>query len=396
MALTTVFVVGLELLSDAGIFQSIIRHPKAEETRFLHTAWTIQVYRGLALYVCALVLAYPVSLIYGQAELAYMIPIAALSLLVSGFSSVSVPLAVRRLHLGRVTALNLVASVAGTFVTVLAAWLWPTVWSLLAGGVTTSIVTVFGSYLLWKDYRPRLNLDREVAAELFRFGKWIVMSTALGFAASQLDRMMIGALVTMGILGSYAIADQLSRLPRMVTEQLTGSVFFPAFSQAHRSSELEVRDAHDNAQRWLDFFVFGSGILAALGPLIIGLLFDSRYSDAGWMLQALGIKSALACSVRAASNCLVATGRPHYNTIEQGLNGSFTLLFILVGWTGFGVRGLVWGIALAELPALLWLQRGMIRHGYFRVVVIARSMVAGALGLIMGMAAAQLVGSVSY
>ena len=68
MALVTVFVIGLELLSDAGILQSIIRHPKAEEPRFLHTAWTIQVYRGVTLYLCALALAYPVSLAYGQWE----------------------------------------------------------------------------------------------------------------------------------------------------------------------------------------------------------------------------------------------------------------------------------------------------------------------------------------
>jgi O-antigen/teichoic acid export membrane protein len=385
MALVTVFVVGLELLSDAGILQSIIRHPKAEEARFLHTAWTIQVYRGIALYVCALALAYPVSLIYGQWELAYLIPIAALSLLISGFSSVSVPLAMRRLHLGRVTALNLGASLAGTCMTVIAAWLWPTVWSLLAGGVTTAIFTVVGSYLLWHDYRPRLSVDREVAAELFRFGKWIVMSTALGFAATQMDRMMIGALVTMGVLGSYAIADQLSRLPRMVTDQLAGSVCFPAFSQAHRVSDLNVREAHDNAQRWLDLFVFGSATLAALGPLVISVLFDPRYSDAGWMLQALGVKSALACSSRAASNCLVASGRPYYNTLEQGFNGISTLLFIFIGWNAFGVEGLIWGIALAELPALIWLQYGMIRCGYYKASITLRSAVAGVLGFLFGL-----------
>lgn len=385
MALATVFVVGLELLSDAGITQSIIRHPRAQEERFLHTAWTIQVYRGCTLYLCALVLAYPVSLAYGQWELAYLIPIVALSLLISGFTSVSIPLATRRLHLGRVTALNLGASLAGTLLTIAATWVWPTVWSLVVGGLATAAVMVFGSFVLWRDYRPRLVLDKEVAKELFRFGKWIVMSTALGFAASQLDRLMIGALVTMAFLGSYAIADQLSRLPRMVTEQLTGSVCFPAFSQAHRDSDASVRAAHENAQRWLDFFVFGSTVLAALGPLIIALLFDPRYADAGWMLQALGVKSALACSARAASNCLVATGRPYYNTVEQGFNGVSTLLFILAGWSAFGAQGVIWGIALAELPALLWLQYGMIRHGYFRAIVVLRSAAALVLGFASGL-----------
>ncbi|HMN92006.1 MAG TPA: oligosaccharide flippase family protein [Hydrogenophaga sp.] len=385
MALVTVFVVGLELLSDAGIKQFIIRHPRAQEQRFLHTAWTIQVYRGCALFVCALMLAYPASLAYGQWQLAYMIPIAALSLLISGFTSVSIPLAMRQLHLGGVTALNLGASLAGTFLTITATWVWPTVWSLLVGGLVTAAVTVIGSFVLWRDYRPNLVFDREVAKELFRFGKWIVMSTALGFAASQLDRLMIGALATMAFLGSYAIADQLSRLPRMVTEQLAGSVCFPAFSQAHRDSDASVRAAHDIAQRWLDFFVFGSTALAALGPLIITMLFDPRYADAGWMLQALGVKSALACSARAASNCLVASGRPHYNTIEQGFNGVSTPLFILAGWSAFGAQGVIWGIVFAEIPALVWLQYGLIKSGYFRRTVIVRSAIAGMLGYGFGL-----------
>jgi O-antigen/teichoic acid export membrane protein len=391
MALVTVFVVGLELLSDAGITQSIIKHPKAEEGLFLHTAWTIQVYRGCTLFLCALILAYPVSLTYGQWELAFLIPISALSLLISGFTSVSIPLAMRRLHLGRVTALNLGASLTGTFLTIAATWVWPTLWSLLVGGLATSTVMVVGSFVLWRDFRPRLMLDKEVAKELFKFGKWIVMSTALGFAASQLDRLLIGALVTMGFLGSYAIADQLSRLPRMVTEQLTGYVCFPAFSQAHRDSDASVLVAHERAQRWLDFFVFGSMTLAALGPYIITLLFDARYSDAGWILQALGVKSALACSARAASNCLVATGRPYYNTVEQGFNGLSTPLFILAGWSAFGTQGVIWGVALSELPALIWLHCGMARFGYFRMAVIVRSATAGGSGYGVGLLISSMI-----
>lgn len=394
MALVTVFIVGLELLSDAGIAQSIIKHPKAQEERFLHTAWTIQVYRGCTLFLCALMLAYPVSLTYGRWELAYLIPISALSLLISGFTSVSIPLAMRRLHLGRVTALNLGASLSGTFLTIAVTWIWPSLWSLLVGGLVTTTVIVIGSFVLWRDYRPRLVVDKEVAKELFKFGKWIIMSTALGFAASQLDRLMIGALVTMAFLGSYAIADQLSRLPRMVTDQLTGYVCFPAFSQAHRDSDTSVSDAHERMQRWLDVFVFGSMTLAALGPLIIILLFDARYSDAGWILQTLGVKSALACSARAASNCLVATGRPYYNTVEQGLNGVSTPLFILAGWSAFGTQGVIWGVALSELPALIWLQYGMARYGFFRMAVIVRSATAGALGYGVGLLISSIISMV--
>ena len=46
---------GIELLSDIGIAQSVIRSSRGEQPVFYNTAWTLQVARGAALFLlCAL------------------------------------------------------------------------------------------------------------------------------------------------------------------------------------------------------------------------------------------------------------------------------------------------------------------------------------------------------
>ena len=66
MALAQVFLYMMTLISDVGINPSIIRSDRGEETRFLNTAWTIQVIRGAI--ICFVVALIGVALYYAQAR----------------------------------------------------------------------------------------------------------------------------------------------------------------------------------------------------------------------------------------------------------------------------------------------------------------------------------------
>src|SRR5712675_1262901 len=64
MALANVILLGLGMFSDLGIKPSIVQHEQGDSEKFLNTAWTIQILRGLSVWLAACVLAYPASLIY--------------------------------------------------------------------------------------------------------------------------------------------------------------------------------------------------------------------------------------------------------------------------------------------------------------------------------------------
>src|SRR5439155_14947714 len=105
MALVNTFLMGLQMFSDVGIGPSIIQNRRGDDPTFLNTAWTIQVMRGLALSIFSCLIAQPIALFYGLPQLKWLIPVAGLSALISGFNSTSLFRLNRHLHLGRLTIL---------------------------------------------------------------------------------------------------------------------------------------------------------------------------------------------------------------------------------------------------------------------------------------------------
>ncbi|MEG3971224.1 oligosaccharide flippase family protein [Microcoleus sp. T2B6] len=59
----------------------------------------------------------------------------------------------------------------------------------------------------------------------------IFVSTALTFFAEQADRLILGKLLTLDVLGVYGVALTLADIPRSITLALSGKVMFPAISK---------------------------------------------------------------------------------------------------------------------------------------------------------------------
>src|ERR1700722_4694540 len=87
VALVSVFLSGLEMLSDLGIGMDVIQHPRGDDPRFINTAFLIQTMRGAILFGLAASLAYPFASFYRQPAVRWMIVVAALSVGLRGLSS---------------------------------------------------------------------------------------------------------------------------------------------------------------------------------------------------------------------------------------------------------------------------------------------------------------------
>ena len=122
MALVTMIVMGLTLLSDSGVQQSIMQHERGDEADFLNTAWTLNAVRGVLLWLIACALAWPVAQVYDAPELLVVLPVATLSLVCMGLAPTKVYTAQRHLQLGRITAIEMgtqIVSIAIMIVTAL-------------------------------------------------------------------------------------------------------------------------------------------------------------------------------------------------------------------------------------------------------------------------------------
>lgn len=107
MALGNVFIIGLHLFSDIGIGTSIIQNKRGDEPNFLNTAWTMQVIRGMGLWLCCLLIALPISALYGEPNLLWLIPALGFNTVINGFNSTSLFTLNRKIALGKLAFFEL-------------------------------------------------------------------------------------------------------------------------------------------------------------------------------------------------------------------------------------------------------------------------------------------------
>jgi O-antigen/teichoic acid export membrane protein len=135
MALVLVWLMGLGLFSDVGITPSILHSKRGDDPDFLNTAWTMQILRGVGLWVVACLLAYPMALVYQEPMLTQILPVAALLLLFNGFRPTRMIMANRHLNLGRLTVLEALVQFIGVSSSVILALWTGSIWALVAAGV---------------------------------------------------------------------------------------------------------------------------------------------------------------------------------------------------------------------------------------------------------------------
>jgi O-antigen/teichoic acid export membrane protein len=119
-------------------------------------------------------------------------------------------------------------------------------------------------------------------------------------------------------------------------------------------------------------------------------LYDPRYHDAGWMLQVLCVRLLLVATLSNSESCLIALGHPKYSFLQNLCRTVAMFIAIPVSWSQWGIEGVIWAIALSELPPLIVIWTGLIRHRMFSIVAESRSLLFVGLGAALGAGMARL------
>ncbi len=349
MAIVNVLMSGLAMFSDVGIGPSIIQNERGEDPVYLNTAWTIQVGRGILLFLVSLIAAAPFAKFYGEPLMAAMIPVVGLGAIISGFNSTALFTTVRKVALGRLTVIDLVTQVAGLLVTITVAFFWRTVWAIVFGGLVANAVRMVLGHIALPGVRNRLVWDRQSAHTLMRFGRWIFLSTLLTFAVGQSDRLIFGKIIPIEMLGVYSVAAAWPALPITILDRVFSSVLFPILSRfEHVGTDFEkaFRQARTPAllvAGWM------SASLMAGGPALIRLLYDQRALDAGWIVQILSIGTWLLAVENTNGTALLARGEARWVAVGSAAKLVGMFVAIPLGFAMGGFRGAVLGFSASEL-----------------------------------------------
>lgn len=367
-SIVAVYCQGLTMLSDVGIGASVIRSPEGDDENFLNTAWTISVVRGAGLYLIALVLAWPAAALFGEEQLGPLLAVGSAGILISGFNSTTLLTLRRRVQSRTLILLELVTQVLGLVAIVVTAYITRSVWALIVGThVSTIFRTLVTHFYFNLGYRNRFHWSKEAADSILKFGKWIFLSSAFQFLAQQADRIFLGRMAGMAELGVYTVAATLSELGGQLVVRLTHQILYPILSRVHREDPQRLTDTYYKARLALDTSIQSmAGVGCMLAPQVIELLYDDRYASAGWMLRVLMVRTAIAGIVTPCESCLFALGHSKFGFLKSMLRVSSVVIGLPVASHFWGITGVVWVTALADLPSLVALLYFFHQKGLFR------------------------------
>lgn len=364
IALVTVFIVGLTMLSDIGVAPSIQQSARGDDPAFIDTAWTIQAVRGGVLWLLCWPLGIFVAWIYDDVRLETMLPVAGLSLLISGFNPTRIETASRHLTLGRVTLIDLAAQIAGLVLLIWLAVTMKSVWALVIGGVFSSLIRLVFMDRFLPGPRNRFHWSPQDASELIHFGKWIFLSTLCGFVLAQGDKTILGKYLSMEMLGIYNIGYFMAGFPQALAARVMAQVMIPLHRECPPGASAANFAVVRKSRFMMTFLVLAMQFtLAFSGVWIVDLLYDDRFAAAGAVVVAI-----------ACMGIPYLIGMTYdYSALAQGdSRGLFhlllakvilqTTLFIL-GMEYYGLAGALSGLWLSQVlvhPLVIRLAR---KHG---------------------------------
>jgi lipopolysaccharide exporter len=368
------FVIGNILDTNVTLF--IVRDKNAEQPRYLNTAWTMRLSRsvlsGAVLFACAPLIA---TKIYDLPDLTLPLRVFSLWFLIDGFESMAFALAIRRKQARLQMYSELAASVLSTTFSIVYCYRYHTFWGIAFGMLLNRLIMTVLSHQFYRDLRPRLLIDLAAAREILVYSKFTVPSSLLTLALSQFDKIVFLRLFDLRLLGIYGLAGNIAGSIETLISKISQAVLYPRCAHNFRENPDTATKRYytENTKLFAGILAMPAAVAGA-AHLIIAVLYDSRYSQAGSVLQALAIRAVLLSFASPAEDLLISAGRFHVILVGNVLRATWMVVGSLVGYYFFGFLGFIYGLSLSGLPPLiyyLWLQKskGMLiaKYEFYKV-----------------------------
>jgi O-antigen/teichoic acid export membrane protein len=367
IGLAMTVVMALTLLSDIGIGRSIVREPDGDTTPFLQAAWRAKVLRGSVIAVGVLIAAAllwllgpwlaPADSAYADPALPGLIAVTAFGALTQGLGSTCAELAARRMQTGRIVLVQLLGQSVTILATLTAAWLIGSVWAIAIGMTIGSAFALLLTFTMFPGPRMVWNADPVLAARLWSFGRWIILSSSLTFLQTNGDKLALAALLGPTAFGHYVIGLIWLEAGKMLYSTMMGRIAYPAFSEVALSRPADLPGLYRRLQRLGDAYLLAAFLILHFGAsTLIGLLYTDAYADSGHFLG-LAAFALLASRFDLSSELLISLGDSRAIAFASTIRTVSLGLALPLGWYLGGVDGLILGSmlhSLAQTPFMLW------------------------------------------
>lgn len=340
-----------DTFSQTGLRQALIQK-KDDIQGHLNSAWTILVVRSFFL-LAIIVFAAPYAATFFKApDATNIIRIVPIAIIFIAFTNIGIIYFQKELNFKKQVILELCAITADFTVAITLAFVLRNIWALVFGMLTGHATRMVVSYVM-HPYRPRFDFNLTKAAELFRFGKWVVGSTIMVFLITQGDSLMVAKIAGVAALGFYQVAYRISNITATEITYIITQVTFPAYSKIQDNKE-RLREAYLKVLSIVCFVA----IPLATAIIVFSRDFTIIFMKDKWLpmvpvLQILSIAGLFRALAATATPVFYAVGRPVWDTRLQFVRLIIMISLILPMLYAHGITGAAFAVTISIFIALL-------------------------------------------
>jgi O-antigen/teichoic acid export membrane protein len=269
----------LHTITDIGVKEGLIRHPRGEQADYAAAAWWLAFGRSVSLYATFFGLAPLLARIYGNPQLTVLMRVATVGVIFDGIYSSRAYVALKKMNFSKWTMINSGGGICGVIVTIVLSFILRDVWALVIGSVSEGAFRCLFSFILLPDI-PSLRLNRQAIRDLLGFSKGLLGLSFLNLAFARTDVFVLGKMFSAAELGIYTMGIYLIQTPAAYVMNTLGQTFLPTFSQVQgepeRVNRILIKTTSITALLGFPVFVF----VCFSGRSLLTVILGERYATA--------------------------------------------------------------------------------------------------------------------
>lgn len=326
VAAATVVTSFFQVIWDGGLSKTLIQ----KQDRVIESANVVfWCNLSIALLLSALLVVFSASIasFFNDERIIDVAKVLALLPIFGAFGSVQSALFQRNFEFKKLFFVRLATTMTPALASIPLAVAGAGYWALVAGAVTGQFLQTVTLYIL-SDWRPTTRFDWRLAAELWRFGRWVMLSALLAWFYSWSDAVVVGHFLNTGSMGLYRTGNTLVII-------IFGLVFTPLLPVLYSTLSKMAREL-EPVRRVMLLVVKTSAIIGmpmAFGLLIFrdqvaGLAFGDTWSGVETVIGLLALAHGFSWLVGANGEAYRAIGKPQLESITGGA----MLLVYVIGY----------------------------------------------------------------
>ena len=351
-AASTFFIVLAVRLTQFGFNAALVRI-KDLRPEHASSVFVVSCAFGLLNYTVLYLAAPFIGGFFRSAEVPGLMRFAALSFLITPFSTVPGALTSRSMQFRHLAWFDWIDLMVGAVITVALAMRGWGYWSIPYGQLSGLVArVVLQRYLT--GWRPNLRFSRIALKELLSYGLGIQAKRLFQYATLNLDNLVVGRVLGVTQLGIYDRAFM--TMNRLVTRLTLGQAPFRIFSIIHEDVE---RFGRAYSRLILSITMLGfpimAGCVVAARPLIL-VLYGDQWVEAVVPFQLLCIGGMLKLLDAYASQAIEASGNVWAQVRRQVVGALLVAIGAAAGSYYSGVAGAAFGVLLAMVVLTVTMQ----------------------------------------